>query len=206
MKILLSLSLAAVTSVCAAQSPWVELVWDPSPSTNVTNYRLWWGPLARSYTNSLLLGNVTNGTISNLIVGATYYISATAIDNHGVPSDYCNELVWTSLVPPPPVTIQTVTQSNGAPNVTLIWSPSAATNIVSYKIYFGAASRVYTNSLTVATTIGTVSNLVQGATYYFCVTPFDSRGCEGAQSAEVTWTVYVPPPAVTNLRVKSWKF
>ena len=81
--------------VFAASS--VTLAWDPSSSSDVTGYNVYYGPASRTYTNMVTAGNATNVTISGLVAGSTYFFAATAYDSFGVESDYSNE---TNYVPP----------------------------------------------------------------------------------------------------------
>jgi len=75
----------------ATASQQAELVWKPSTNRNVTGYHIYYGPASRTYTNSSLFGNVTKGTISGLVDGATYYFSAKSRDAHGSESDFSNQ-------------------------------------------------------------------------------------------------------------------
>jgi nitrogen fixation protein FixH len=76
--------------------------------------------------------------------------------------------------------------------------------VIGYNVYFGTASRVYSQVRNAgpATTI-TISNLVEGTTYYFAATAYDSWGLESDYSAETVYTVPVPvlnyPPTLTAL-------
>ena len=74
-------------------------------------------------------------------------------------------------------------------SATLAWDPGVPVNeITSYAIYYGVASRSYTNVVDVGlTTTGVVSNLVAGTTYYFAVTSRSSSGLESDYSSEVVW-------------------
>jgi hypothetical protein len=74
----------------------VELAWEPSISTNVVAYKIYWGPSADVYTNTVSVGNVTNAFVFPLASGATYYFAATAIDAQGFESIFSNEAIWTS--------------------------------------------------------------------------------------------------------------
>jgi hypothetical protein len=75
------------------------------------------------------------------------------------------------------------------PSVTLVWDSGVpATDIAGYAIYYGVASRSYTNVVDVGlATTGVVSNLVAGTTYYFAVTSRSSSGLESDFSTEVVW-------------------
>jgi Fibronectin type III domain/Bacterial Ig domain len=80
--------------------------------------------------------------------------------------------------------------SRAAGSVTLAWQPSADTNVVGYNVYFGGASGVYTNKISAAgATNAVISNLVQGATYYFAVTAYDVSGAESPFSNEASYAV-----------------
>src|ERR1017187_9483967 len=70
--------------------------------------------------------------------------------------------------------------------VTLAWDPSPGTNaIANYNLYFGAASATYTNLVSAGTnTTVSVSNLVEGATYYFAAMAVDTHGLERDYSPE----------------------
>lgn len=84
--------LLARLSVWADQS--VTLTWNPSPDTNVLGYKVYYGSASRTYTNSIILGNVTNLTVSGLTEGVTYYFSATTLDAAEVESDFSNEAIY----------------------------------------------------------------------------------------------------------------
>jgi hypothetical protein len=77
-------------------------------------------------------------------------------------------------------------------SVTLTWNPSAATNVAGYKIYFGTTSHNYsaTNTAGLATNT-TISGLVEGQTYYFAASTYDSAGDQSAYSSEVSYVVPV---------------
>jgi hypothetical protein len=87
-----------------------------------------------------------------------------------------------------------------ADNLTLAWDASTDPSVAGYKIYYGVASRTYTNSLDVGTnTTVTISNLVEGVTYYFAATTYDTNGLESAFSDEIVYTVPLPvnqPPTL----------
>jgi hypothetical protein len=84
--------------------------------------------------------------------------------------------------------------------VTLAWDPSPGTNAISkYNIYYGVASGTYTNTVSAGTnTTLTVSNLLEGTTYYFAATAVDTNGLESDYSAEAS-TVIIRPPTLNAL-------
>ena len=126
------LLLLAQWSVFAGQS--VVLTWNPSPDTNVAGYKIYYGGASLTYTNSVLLGNVTHVTISGLTAGATYYFAATTVDAAGDESKFSNEAIYSipladsnppplvanppaAVVPPPVVNVPPTL--NGLTNLTL---------------------------------------------------------------------------------------
>src|SRR5579859_7291644 len=89
-----------------------------------------------------------------------------------------------------------------ASTVTLAWDPSTATDIAGYNLYYGAASRVYTNVVAVGnSTNATLSGLNPGTTYYFAATAVDTVGLESQYSAEIVYQVpgNVGTVTLTNL-------
>src|SRR5882762_4373692 len=95
--------------------------------------------------------------------------------------------LWSFLLALSPLT------SLASPSITLAWDPSPDPSVVGYKVYWGIASRNYTNSLSAgsATTL-TVSNLVIGTPYFFAATAYDTNGIESDYSAEVSGSVALP--------------
>jgi hypothetical protein len=77
--------------------------------------------------------------------------------------------------------------SLAAVSVPLMWSPSVDSNVAGYKIYFGVASRVYTNSVDVGNLANAVINgLSANTTYYFAATSYDAFGDESDFSDETS--------------------
>ena len=79
--------------------------------------------------------------------------------------------------------------AQGQTSVTLAWNPAAGTNIAGYKLYYGLASRTYTNANNVGNaTNATISSLINGTIYYFAATAYDTSGSESDYSTEVVYT------------------
>jgi hypothetical protein len=99
-------------------------------------------------------------------------------------------------------------QTNSTAWVQLAWGPSPASyvgtnadgngftntwTITNYSVYYGLASLTYSNHVLAGTNLtATVSNLVQGATYYFSATATDINGLQSAYSPEISTNT--PPP------------
>ena len=74
-------------------------------------------------------------------------------------------------------------------SVTLAWNVDTSPGVSGYRLYEGATTGDYTNSIDVGnSTNATVDNLISGATYYFAVTAYDTNNLESDYSAEVTYT------------------
>jgi hypothetical protein len=98
----------------------------------------------------------------------------------------------------------TLNSAFAAQSVTLEWNPSTDPSVTGYNIYYGAASRTYTNKIDVGNSTNvTVNGLVEGVTYYFAATAYNILGAESDYSAEVSYTIPVPagnqPPTLTAI-------
>jgi hypothetical protein len=87
----------AMFRVSASNAPpqSVTLAWDPSVlSAGVAGYSIYYGVSPGSYTNRVDLGVLTNGVVSNLVAGTTYYFATTTYSVSGLESGFSNEAVW----------------------------------------------------------------------------------------------------------------
>lgn len=86
-------------------------------------------------------------------------------------------------------------------SITLTWSPILDTNVAGCNLYYGVASRTYTNRVdTGKATSATIGNLVEGATYYFAVTAYNALGLESDYSSEV---LYIVPAGLARLQIRA---
>lgn len=85
-------------------------------------------------------------------------------------------------------------------SVSLAWDASPGTNVIAhYNVYWGRATRTYTNAVNVGTNLtATITNLIAGPTYHFAATATDASGLESDYSDEVTWT-WLPPTNVVTV-------
>jgi len=72
----------------------VALAWNISPGPGVTGYRVYYGAASGGYTNSVVVGNVTTGTVSGLAGGVTYFFAVAAYNASGLESDLSNGLSY----------------------------------------------------------------------------------------------------------------
>ena len=77
-----------------------------------------------------------------------------------------------------------------AGTATLSWNPNTESDLAGYKVYFGTVSSTYTQSVDVgltstpATPQYILNNLVEGNTYFFTITAYDTSGNQSGYSNE----------------------
>jgi hypothetical protein len=86
-----------------------------------------------------------------------------------------------------------------AQSVALAWNRSVDATVIGYRIYYGGASGVYTNTVDVGdVTNASISGLADGSTHYFAATAYDNLGLESVYSGEVSFSAPAstgtPPP------------
>ena len=83
---------AAATLVAgpAALAGNIKVAWDPVPGAN--GYRLYYGPSAGNYTDTVDVGNVTEATLWNLTDCVDYYIAAKAYNNTGESAQFSGDV------------------------------------------------------------------------------------------------------------------
>ena len=75
--------------------PHANLTWTASPSDWVVGYNLYYGNATRSYQDAIQGGTNLSTTVTNLVLGLTYYFAVTAVDVWGDESDFSAETFWT---------------------------------------------------------------------------------------------------------------
>ncbi len=98
-------------------------------------------------------------------------------------------------------------------SVTLAWDQDVSTNVAGYNVYYGSASRTYTNVVMVSgltNTTASVSNLQVGVIYYFAATAFITAPTflESDYSTEVSCNLatFLRSSPPTSLRVKGYTY
>src|SRR5688572_9776205 len=90
-------------------------------------------------------------------------------------------------------------QSSGT--VTLAWDANTEPDLAGYFVHYGVTSGVYLNKVNVGlVTTNTISGLVQGVSYYFAVTAYNTSGLESEPSNEIPYTVPFAnaPPVISS--------
>jgi len=91
----LNIAILFVVSITGLIAGDVTMTWDPSASTDIAGYKLYWGESSKQYSESVDVGKSTTHTITGLSSGQTYYFAVTAYNSIGLESDFSNEVVNT---------------------------------------------------------------------------------------------------------------
>ena len=72
-------------------------------------------------------------------------------------------------------------------SISLAWDPNTESDLAGYKVHYGTASRVYSQSINVGkVTTYTLSGLTKGNTYFLVATAYDTSNNESGYSNEVS--------------------
>ncbi len=123
-------------------------------------------------------------TLHGLSDTATYHFTLTAFKGS-------DQSAYTTEITVPPKS-----SNHGEVTAHFAWAPNSESNLNGYKIHYGTAHGTYTNVIDVGNPAaagdkeihGNVGNLVEGTTYYFVCTAYDSQGNESDYSQEIKWT------------------
>jgi hypothetical protein len=112
MKLFLAISmLGCVTAHCALYTPPADLTdrpaacslaWDANSEPDLAGYRLYWGTGSGTYQFTQQLGLTTNHTVTNLVLGQTWYFVVTAFNTSGLESGPSNEVSYRPPSQPKP--------------------------------------------------------------------------------------------------------
>lgn len=105
----------------------VSLAWDYDFISNPTVYQfdIYDGITSMTYTNVVIVdGQITFGSVSNLVPGNIYYFAVTAVDTNGLSSEYSSEV---SCVQPPLSTITNI-------NLNIYWLASLGCPAIQTKV------------------------------------------------------------------------
>lgn len=84
----------------------VTVAWDPNPETDIAGYRVYYGQVGTSVTNTVSPGTTTQQQVISLLPATQYWFYVTAFNTAGLESDPSTVLTYTTPV-------------NAAPTVTL---------------------------------------------------------------------------------------
>jgi outer membrane protein assembly factor BamB/fibronectin type 3 domain-containing protein len=131
----------------------------------------------------------TTKTITGLSI-STKYFWRVAASEEGVTSPFSPMRRFITIIPSP----TSVTLVTGNQRITLDWTPSAASNILRYRLYRGTSSPASTLIDSTSTTHYVDSNLTNGMRYFYRMTAVNTLLIEGPFSTEVSTTPLNAPP------------
>lgn len=89
-----------------------------------------------------------------------------------------------------PIDLNSGIKSISTNSLTVTWDASSDPNITNYNVYYGPASRTYTNSISVGTLhAATISGIIQDAAYFIAATAVNVLGQESPYSNEISYSV-----------------
>jgi hypothetical protein len=178
-----------------ARAQTLTFAWD---SVNgVAGYKVYQGGASRVYTNSFNTGSAIQVTVSNLIVGRTYYFAATAYNSSGVESDYSTEITYT--VPATGTPAITLTSPTNGATYSAPATVHLAANVVANghtitKVQF-LNNGALLNEVTTAPFATDLANVVAGVYSYSARLVYDGGLTLDSAAALATVTSGRPPPA-----------
>ena len=102
------------------------------------------------------------------------------------------------------VVLCNLAEAHAAQSLSLAWDRSADPSVSGYRLHCGTHSGVYTQTIEIGNATATlISNLVEGATYFFAVTAYRTASLESSLSNEVSYRVPVSRTATTRSRTPS---
>lgn len=185
-------SLVFVSTNSAAFS-WVA----PTVGSNLTYQLTIASNSAGPYQSAGLPVNVTNGTVTGLLAGTTYFAEVYAVNSGGAGAASPPLQFTTNLGIPGQVT-GLAEVSSTTTSITLVWNsvPNAVSYQVQYRVF---GTTTFTNGPNITQTSVAVTGLLPATTYDFQVFAINTIG-QGPTSLRVTLgTVGSTPGVVTNV-------
>ena len=92
---------------------------------------------------------------------------------------------------PQSIPVSLTVTANTATSATLTWTANTESDLAGYKIYSGTQSGVYGTPISVGkVTSHVLTNLMNGTTYFFAITAYDTAGNESLHSPELSKSIY----------------
>ena len=140
----------------------------------------------------------STSSLSRIISGlgaGLYYFRVSAVDSTGFEGAK-SLAVNVNIINNPPSAPQNLTATAGNGQVTLKWNKNTEADFLKYRIYMGSDSTTLTlkdsTSASISDTAISITQLLNGSTYYFRVSAMDSARLESGQSYAVISTPSSP--------------
>ena len=181
--------LLSVFSIAPAWAQSVSLAWNPSPSSTVAGYEVFYGLASSNYTSHVGAGTNTSLTVSGLTPGLTYYFAVAAYDSVQYESPFSNEVI--NRIPALPlITTEPLTQAVIA-GATAAFAVSASSTVpFTFQWFDGAAP--LSGATSASLTVPHVSDANAG--HYSVVVSNSS----GSVTSTVATLSVIDPPVITS--------
>ncbi|MBN1567590.1 MAG: hypothetical protein JXA73_07065 [Acidobacteria bacterium] len=172
----------------------VLLEWDPSPSANISEYRVYFGNYSRAYNSSVAVVDQTRYRVTDLGLG-TWYFAVTAVDVDGSESDFSNEvsrIVSTEQSEndtTPPVITEVTSSGIAGTRAVISWKTSEAANTqVDYGPTAAYGSSTILRDSLVTSHAEVLTGLAESTLYHYRVRSRDAAGNLAVSSDHVFTT------------------
>jgi fibronectin type 3 domain-containing protein len=175
----------------------VEASWTASPDTNVFGYAIYYGTESGVFDDYDAFYGVTNGLITGLDPGVTYYFSVAPIDAYGL-EEVASPSVSCAVPAAQPIALRAQGVANPA-GVELTWNAITNAGLAGYYVYYGTQSGVYDETVYSGATDALIQGLDAGQTYYFAIAAVDNFGDLSLFSNEAAVVAPAPPAMILQL-------
>jgi len=168
-----------------AQTDEQDILISWSPVTEAKSYRIYFGASQSNLTSHIDTGSASPSVrLTGLTGGQMYYFAVTAIGGGGEESKEKSEMVSAT----PRGSLFDVRLTSQINSVLIQWSKMPNTDISHYRIRYGVQSGIYTEERTIEAdkTMFTLTDLINGITYYISLTAVQGSGMELRDSVELT--------------------
>ncbi len=163
----------------------LDATWLPVSHADLAGYKLFWGTVSRTYTDSVTLGRVTSCRISGLQNGTRYYATISAFDSLGHEGGRAPEQnAVPGAIPASPSGLAAFPLYFG---MRLTWQRNTERDLAGYNLYRSTTSGgnyIKLNTVVLPDTAYRDSSLLSDTTYYYVVTAVDTGRNESGYSPE----------------------
>jgi hypothetical protein len=151
----------------ALPAPTLTLSWIASTSTNVANYKIYYGTTSGSYTQAVSAGPLTQTTITGLTPGTTYFLAATASDDAGLESGYSIEISFVVPAGRPDQSLPELSLLRAGTDLVLQWPTNYAGFTLQWSTSPVGGWTNLTSSPSISGSYFTFTNTVAAALQYY---------------------------------------
>ncbi|MFH1076813.1 MAG: fibronectin type III domain-containing protein [Pseudomonadota bacterium] len=168
----------------------VGLMWNQNKEADLSGYKILCGTVPGNVDLSLLVTynkDVNTCVLPGLVNATRYYVSMVALDISGNESakseDIIVDILPDSRAPNVPQNIKVGITGSGEVSVSFNGNNAGMADLKGYCVYYGESSGLYDTSIPIGMyTSCDVSDLKEGAVYYFAVSALDMKNNESQKS------------------------